>query len=129
MPVQPEASRAPRRHPDLSAVRVTFEGDGNGGGRLSLSYAGPLISYEPIWVRLGERRLGKDWVRTRDLPMQRSDGSARVEVAVSAGEAIEGFTFAFFTSRGSGIQEIWDNAGKPYGCYVFDAKTGRVSAR
>lgn len=112
-----------------SHVQARFVSDGKGGGALTVEYTGPLTGYDPIWVRLGERRQGTDWLQTRDVLMTREGNKATVQVVLEPGAAIDGATFAFYTVVGRAGQEIWDNAGKPYGCYVLDTGTGRVSAR
>jgi hypothetical protein len=111
-----------------SHVQASFTPDGKGGGVLVVQYTGPLTSYDPIWVRLGERREGTDWLQTRDVLMSRDGNRATARIILEAGAPIDGATFAFYTVIGRAGQEIWDNAGKPYGCYVLDTKTGVVSA-
>ena len=112
-----------------STVRATLSPDGRGGGTVEVTYAGPLISYEPIWVRMGERRQGKDWVKTHDQQMSKDGDTAFARITLEPGEPIEGATFAFYTLIGRAGAEIWDNAGKPFGCYLLDAQTGRISTR
>jgi hypothetical protein len=114
---------------EASSIRASFTPSADGGGQLTLSYAGPLTAYDPIWVRLGERRRGKDWVQTRDLRMGKAADGSELHVEVEPGEPLEAFTFAFFTKGNGSSQEVWDNAGKPFGCYVLDAKTGRIGSR
>lgn len=114
---------------DPSNVHALFASDGKGGGSLKVEYTGPLIGYDPIWMRLGERREGTDWLQMRDLLMRRDGTRALAEVVLESGAPIDGATFAFYTVVGRAGQEIWDNAGKPYGCYVLDTKTGKVIAR
>jgi hypothetical protein len=80
-------------------------------------------------VRLGERREGTDWLQTRDVLMAKDGNRATAQVVLEPGAPIDGATFAFYTVIGRAGQEIWDNAGKPYGCYVLDTKTGQVGAR
>jgi hypothetical protein len=112
-----------------SKVRASITPHGQGGAVIEVRYVGPLISYDPIWVRMGERRQGKDWVKTHDVMMSKADGEAFARIEMEEGEPIEGATFAFYTVIGRAGQEIWDNAGKPYGCYIFDAATGAITTR
>jgi len=128
-PLRPERPENGSASAGVSNVRAAFNPDSQGGGTIHLQYSGPLISYDPIWVRIGERRQGHDWLKTRDVMMEKGDGVATATIAVAPGDPVEEATFAFFTVVGRGGQEVWDNAGKPYGCYVLHLKTGQISAR
>jgi hypothetical protein len=112
-----------------SNIRVSFKPDGKGGGTLQLRYAGPLASYGSVFMRLGERRHGADWVETRDVKMEKTGGEIAAKVSFAPGEPLEGATFAFFALKGQDGEKVWDNAGKPFGCYTLDPRTGEVAAR
>ena len=110
-------------------VRAAFKSDGRGGGTLQLRYTGKLAGYDTVWVRLGERRHGKEWLETRDVRMERSDGQAAARIQFAPGEQVEGASFAFFAVRSGDQKPAWDNAGHELGCYVLDAQSGTVQAR
>lgn len=109
-------------------VKAAFLGDGRGGGTLQLRYSGSLLAHEVVWVRLGERRDGEDWLDPRDVRMERSDGQAIARVHFAPGEPVEGACCAFFAFARGQEEPVWDNAGRPFGCYVVDAQTGVVRA-
>jgi hypothetical protein len=113
-----------QRRPPVSA---SFVPDKAGGGLIKLEYMGALADCEAIRVRLGERRAGRDWVNTRDVDLEKAGRVASAKIVLVPGESIEGASFAFWGRKGN--QELWDNAGRSFGCYVFDAKTGSISTR
>ncbi|HEY3448090.1 MAG TPA: hypothetical protein VGK67_17165 [Myxococcales bacterium] len=112
-----------------AVVRAAFKSDGHGGGTLQLRYAGTLAGYDAVWVRLGERRHGADWLDVRDVRMEPSDGQAVAKIQIKPGDPLEGASFAFFATDGGQAEPAWDNAGRPFGCYVLDARSGDVQAR
>lgn len=111
-------------HPPVTA---SFTTDKDGGATLKLEYAGGLAQYDPVWVRLGERRAGRDWLNTRDVKLEKVGSTASTRIPLAPGDPIEAATLAFHAKKGS--EELWDNAGREFGCYVVDAKTGTVSAQ
>lgn len=123
-PHKPSAKPAEAHHPPVTA---SFTTDRNGGATLKLEYAGGLAQYDPVWVRLGERRAGRDWINTRDVKLEKVGSLASTKIPLAPGDPIEAATFAFHAKKGS--EELWDNAGRAFGCYVVDAKTGTVSAQ
>jgi hypothetical protein len=120
-PAQPAA-------PGPANVEASFKPDGAGGGTLTLRYRGPLVEHDVVWLRVGERRHGTDWLETRDVKMDREKAAATVRVVFAPGEALQGATFAFFSLQG-GAEASWDSAGKPFGCYVLDAASGALTTR
>ena len=118
--------RSTDAHPAHPPVRASFTSEKDGGAILKLEYAGGLAQYDPIWVRMGERRAGRDWVNTRDVKLEKVGSTASTKIIFSPGEPLEGASFAFHAKKGD--EELWDNAGRSMGCYVVDAKTGAVSA-
>ncbi|MGC4117561.1 MAG: hypothetical protein QM765_23990 [Myxococcales bacterium] len=112
-----------------AVVRAAFKSDGHGGGTLQLRYTGELAGFDTVWVRLGERRHGADWLDVRDVRMERSDGQAIAKIQLQPGEPVEGASFAFFATQKDQADPTWDNAGHPFGCYVLDAQSGAVRSR
>ena len=112
-----------------AVVRAAFKSDGHGGGTLQLRYTGKLAGYDTVWVRLGERRHGADWIDVRDVRMERGDGQAVARIQLQPGEPVEGASFAFFATSEGQAEPTWDNAGHAFGCYVLDARAGTVQAR
>lgn len=108
-------------------VVASLTAEKNGGALLKLEYAGGLAQFDPVWVRIGERRAGREWVNTRDVKLDKVGSLASTKVPLAPGEPIEAATFAFHTTQGA--EELWDNAGHSFGCYVVDAKTGVVSSQ
>lgn len=125
-PPKPAAARPaePQHRPPVTASLTTEK---NGGATLKLEYAGGLAQYETVWVRLGERRAGRDWLNTRDVKLEKVGAMASTKIPLAPGEPIEAATFAFHAKKGT--EELWDNAGRDFGCYVVDAKTGAISAQ
>ncbi len=113
--------------PHRPPVSASFVPDKAGGGMIKLEYMGALADCEGIRVRLGERRAGRDWINTRDVELEKAGTVARAKIVLVPGESIDGASFAFWGRRGD--QELWDNAGRSFGCYVFDARTGSISTR
>ena len=109
------------------AVRAAFKPDGKGGGTLQLRYSGQLAGYDVVWVRLGERRHGADWLQTRDVKMDKAEGQAVARFPIGPGEPLEGASFAFFAAGNGQGEPVWDNAGRPFGCYTLDARSGAVA--
>jgi hypothetical protein len=129
-PAAEASTRAPKPtepNKQRPAVSASVTPEKNGGVIVKLEYAGALAQYEPLWVRMGERRAGRDWVNTRDVKLERAGALATTKVELPPGEPIDGANFAFHTKRGE--EELWDNAGHAFGCYVLDARTGAISAR
>lgn len=110
-------------------VKASFRPDGKGGGTLKLKYAGPLSDRDPIWVRVGEKRGGKEWLQSRDVMMKASGAKVEVSIPFAPGEKLEGIELAFHCNVGRAGQEIWDNAGKPYGYYLVHTANSQVEAR
>jgi hypothetical protein len=129
-PAQAQVSESlAERMGELAGVKTAFKPDGKGGGTLQLRYSGELARYPTVWVRLGERRHGADWLETRDVKLETAQGQATARVSFAPGEPLEGATFAFFATKGAAADAVWDNAGRPYGCYRLDAQSGAVEAR
>ena len=136
-PAKPAAAAAPKPAAAAAAkpaevqkrppVTASFTPEKNGGATLKLEYAGGLAQYEAVWVRMGERRAGHDWLNTRDVKLEKVGSMASTKIMLAPGDPIEGATFAFHAKKGS--EELWDNAGRAFGCYVYDAKTGTISAQ
>lgn len=112
-----------------AVVRAAFKSDGRGGGTLQLRYTGTLAGYDTVWVRLGERRHGADWLDVRDVRMERGDGQAVAKIQLGPGEPVEGASFAFFATQEGREEPAWDNAGHPMGCYVLDTRSGALQTR
>lgn len=111
-------------------LEVTFEPGPKGAGTIRLRYRGALTNQPKAWVRIGERREGKDWIDPRDIPMNVSNGVATVTIDCAPGAPIEGACLAFFTAKDSAPHEqLWDNAGRSFGYYLYDVATGRIEAR
>jgi hypothetical protein len=123
------AGSAVATDPLAAVVRAAFKSDGHGGGTLQLRYSGTLAGYDAVWVRLGERRHGDDWLEVRDVRMEQSDGQAVARIQFKPGEPLEGASFAYFAVEGEQADPTWDNAGHPFGCYMLDARSGVVQAR
>jgi hypothetical protein len=82
------------------------------------------VHRQKLFVRFGERREGHEWVEPRDVAMIAADGEATA--IITCGGPIEGACFAFFAQKnGAESERVWDNAGKDFGYYSFDAKTAR----
>ena len=113
----------------IDHVRATFKSDGRGGATLQLRYLGQLSGYDAVWLRLGERRHGEEWLDVRDVRMDSLDGQVVAKVRLSPGEPVEGVNFAFFAFKRGTPEPAWDSAGHPFGCYVLDAKAATIEAR
>lgn len=121
---------APVQEMKPSNIDAAFDKAPQGAGLLRLRYRGPLARHKRLWLRVGERRQGRDWLAVHDVPMTSAGGEAIVTVAFEPGEPVEGACFAFFTHKdGATDVEAWDNAGRPFGYYQLDAETGRIEAR
>jgi hypothetical protein len=104
--------------------------DENGGGSLELHYTGLLAGFDPVWVRLGEHRHGAEWMNVRDVEMAHVEGEeAIVSVTFPPGDPLEGAELVFFAADETGEHPVWDNAGRPFGYYEVDARTGSVEPR
>lgn len=125
-PPKPAATK-PAEPQHRPPVMASLTAEKNGGATLKLEYAGGLAQYETVWVRLGERRAGRDWLNTRDVKLEKVGAMASTKIPLAPGEPIEAATFAFHAQKGN--EELWDNAGRAFGCYVVDAKTGTISAQ
>ncbi len=128
LPMNEEAARA------LAAmtaenVEATLEAKPHGRGELLLRYCGPLARRRKLFVRFGERREGREWVAPRDLEMSSANGEATVVISLGEGAPVEGACFAFYSPKSGAAEPVWDNAGRPFGYYLFDAQTGLVVAR
>lgn len=110
-------------------VQASFTPDDDGGGILHLRYDGPLAVHDALWIRFGERRGGADWVDTRDVRMEKDGPAASVRIRVGPGAPLEGACFAFFAIKPGHADPVWDSAGRPFGCYVLDARSGGLATR
>jgi hypothetical protein len=129
-PTATPTAKSAAKPPEAQArppVKASVTTEKNGGATIKLEYAGGLAQYGEIWVRMGERRAGQDWLNTRDVKLEKVGALATTKVMLTPGEPIEGANFAFHAKKGE--EELWDNAGRSFGCYVLDAKTGTISAR
>jgi hypothetical protein len=126
-PSRVDVPRGPGQLP-AGDVRAAFTPDGKGGGVLKLEYKGPLSSYDPVSVRIGERRGGRDWQQLQDVMLERTGNVFTARIAIAPGEKVEGLNLAFHAVAGRG-QDLWDNAGRAWGSWFLDAGTGAISAR
>jgi len=125
-PVAEIAVKAPDAK-SLPPVRAMFTPDQSGGGTVKLEYAGALAECDAIWVHFGESRGGRNWLNTREVQLERASAVASATIVLGPGEPIEGVCMAFHARRSD--QELWDNAGRNFGCYFLDARTGTISTR
>lgn len=126
-PTPAKPAPRPAEEKDRPPVAASLTAEKNGGVTLKLEYAGGLAQLDQVWVRMGERRAGRDWLNTRDVKLEKSGSLASIKVSLAPGEPIEGANFAFHAKKGE--EELWDNAGRAFGCYVLDARTGTITAQ
>lgn len=110
-------------------VQASFTPDDDGGGSLQLRYDGPLAVHDALWIRLGERRGGAEWLDPRDVRMEKDGPAASVRIRVGPGAPLEGASFAFFALKPGQVDPVWDSAGRPFGCYLLDVRTGALGTR
>ena len=107
-------------------------GDESSGWKLHLHYTGLLADFDRVWVRVGERRHGQQWLSPRDVPLERAGSEASyARIAFAPGEPLEAAELAFYSPGEGGEQEhaVWDNAGHPFGFYEIDARSWSIEAR